>query len=153
MTKPDPTTDRTLKLSDLLPSIGEPAGGTGLQTPREFRFQTESLKRRFKQTISLCGKSELQFCEEKTGMWPTPPECVEFVIHQEDWRIFSVLVEKLEIWSWGRYQRIRHDGWTWSLELADADRYVQAGGRNASPPGFQEFSNIVNRLVDGRMRA
>jgi hypothetical protein len=153
MTKLDPTTDRTLKLSDLLPSEERPADGMGSQTPREFRFQIESLKRRIRQTISLSGKSELQFCEEKTGMWPTPPQCTEFAIHQEDWRIFWVLVEKLEIWSWGRYQRIRHDGWTWSLELADADRYVQSGGRNASPPGFQEFSNIINRLVDGRMRA
>lgn len=136
----DPIADAILRVSDACS-----------QPPRDFRLEIAFLNSRIEKTIRLCGESELQICEERTGMWPMPLQYAQFKFLQEDWRTFWEMVEKLEVWSWGRYHRSAHDGWKWSLELANADRRVQAGGRNASPPGFQEFSSTVNRLMERRM--
>jgi hypothetical protein len=140
--RPDMEADRSTS------DDGHTLRGKSSQAPRDFRFEIEFLSRRIRHSISLCGESELRFCEEQTGMWPKPPQCAQFKVFQVDWRTFWELVEKLDVWSWGRYHRSAHDGWKWSLELANADRRVQASGRNASPPGFQEFSSIVNQLVE-----
>jgi hypothetical protein len=100
-------------------------------------------------TVNLVERGVLVWVDSTAGSG----EVVETVSPTlATWAVFVSVLERLEVFGWQASYADRSvlDGTYWGFRCSWLGRTVDSSGANAYPPGFDEFCDAVEQLLDGR---